>query len=174
MNLGQAVAVCLYELAVRAFLPGNSAGAKQSAEKGLLSGEITEKRPSGAEAFVDSIGLTQGLKLPSPSDLSFSAACKARDDPAGFMRGLNPPPPSGFAEPAATSGHLDLLAGVVEDAMRAAGYSPRAMQAANRHDLRLMLRRLALSTRDTRRILGLFRRILWRLRRAPANGDEPD
>jgi hypothetical protein len=47
--------------------------------------------------------------------------------------------------------------------MTAAGYSPRAMQPANRHDLRLLLRRLAPSARDTRRILGLFRRILWRL-----------
>jgi hypothetical protein len=28
----------------------------------------------------------------------------------------------------------------------------------------LLLRRLALSAHDTRRILGIFRRILWRLR----------
>jgi hypothetical protein len=42
------------------------------------------------------------------------------------------------------------------------------MQAANRHDLRLMMRRLTLSARDTRRILGLFRRIIWRLKRASA------
>jgi hypothetical protein len=39
------------------------------------------------------------------------------------------------------------------------------MQAANRHDLRLLLRRLAPTERDIRRILGLFRRILWRLKR---------
>ncbi len=64
---------------------------------------------------------------------------------------------------AATSGRLDLLAGVIEEAMQAVGYSPRAMQPANRHDLRLMLRRLSLTAQDTRRILGLFRRILWRL-----------
>jgi tRNA/rRNA methyltransferase len=76
-------------------------------------------------------------------------------------------------EPAAApSARLDLLAGVVEEAMQAAGYSPRGMQAANRHDLRLMLRRLALSAHDTRRILGLFRRILWRLHRLPARHDE--
>jgi hypothetical protein len=30
--------------------------------------------------------------------------------------------------------------------------------------LRLLLRRLAPTQRDTRRILGLFRRILWRLK----------
>jgi hypothetical protein len=37
------------------------------------------------------------------------------------------------------------------------------MQEANRRDLRLLLRRLSPSERDARRILGLFRRILWRL-----------
>jgi tRNA C32,U32 (ribose-2'-O)-methylase TrmJ len=66
--------------------------------------------------------------------------------------------------PAAPSGSLDRLAGVIEQAMTAAGYSPRLMQSANRHDLRVLLRKLAPTERDTRRILGLFRRILWRLR----------
>lgn len=93
MNLGQAVAVCLYELA-------------------------------------------------------------ARVESAGIMSGPEP----------VESGRLELLAEVVEEAMEAAGYSPRAMQAANRRDLRLLLRRLALSAHDTRRILGIFRRILWRLK----------
>jgi tRNA/rRNA methyltransferase len=63
----------------------------------------------------------------------------------------------------APSGDLEVLAGVVEETMMAAGYSPRSMREANRHDLRLLLRRLALNKRDARRILGLFRRILWRL-----------
>jgi tRNA C32,U32 (ribose-2'-O)-methylase TrmJ len=58
-----------------------------------------------------------------------------------------------------------LLARVVEQAMVAADYSPVAMREANGHDLRLMLRRLAPSERDVRRILGVFRRILWRLKR---------
>jgi len=71
------------------------------------------------------------------------------------------PVPSFTSAP--SSERLDLLAVVIEEAMRAAGYSPRAMQEANRHDLRLMLRRLDLSAHDTRRILGLFRRILWRI-----------
>ena len=102
MNLGQAVAVCLYELASRAF-------------------------PAQA-----------------------------------------PPPNVATAQPAneglaAASGQLDLLAKVIEETMAAAGYSPHSMQAANRHDLRLLLRRLAPRERDTRRMLGLFRRILWRL-----------
>jgi tRNA/rRNA methyltransferase len=99
MNLGQAVAVCLYELATRA--------------------------------------------APAPESLTTT------------------PAPS--VTSAATSGRLDLLAGIIEEAMRAVDYSPHAMQPANRHDLRLLLRRLSLSAHDTRRILGLFRRILWRL-----------
>ena len=110
MNLGQAVAVCLYELAARAFLP--------------------EESP--------------------PAVADEQAAEKAED-----------------ASPAAPSGELDRLAGLVEEAMLAAGYSPASMRQANRHDLRLLLRRLAPTERDTRRILGLFRRILWRLKRVP-------
>jgi tRNA/rRNA methyltransferase len=74
--------------------------------------------------------------------------------------------------PAAPSADLDLLAGVVEEAMLAAGYSPRTMQPANRHDLRLLLRRLSPSKKDARRILGLFRRILWRLNRGTGEADE--
>lgn len=104
MNLGQAAAVCLYELATRAFQ--SQAGTPQEAE----------------------------------------AAAEQR--------------------PGAPSGSLDLLAGVIEETMVSAGYSPRSMQAANRHDLRLLLRRLAPTERDTRRILGLFRRILWRLQQS--------
>jgi tRNA/rRNA methyltransferase len=74
----------------------------------------------------------------------------------------------------AAASRLELLAGLIEEAMRAAGYSPRSMQEANRHDLRLLLRRLGLGEPDTRRILGLFRRILWRLRRGPTDSGAND
>jgi tRNA/rRNA methyltransferase len=104
MNLGQAVAVCLYEISSRA--------------------------------------------LPNPPELPRTVQVPA-DRPA-----------------AASSASLDLLAGVIEETMAAAGYSPRSMQAANRHDLRLMLRRLGPSAKDTRRILGLFRRVLYRIKRS--------
>ena len=117
MNLGQAVAVCLYELATRA--------------------DLTTR--------VDLAGNAE----------TFAPADASQAKPA----------------PAASSADLELLAGVVEEAMIAADYSPGSMQAANRHDLRLLLRRLNPNRRDTRRILGVFRRILWRLKRVP-NGDE--
>jgi tRNA/rRNA methyltransferase len=107
MNLGQAVAVCLYELSSRAFA--------------------------------------------APVGPPVATAVQAPEATAQCAHAL--------------SGHLDLLAGVIEETMAASDYSPRTMQAANRHDLRLLLRRLAPSERDARRILGLFRRILWRLER---------
>lgn len=66
-------------------------------------------------------------------------------------------------EPVAASNDLEILARVIEQVMQAAHYSPESMHSANQHDLRLLLRRLAPSEKDTRRMLGLFRRILWRL-----------
>lgn len=98
MNLGQAVAVCLYELASRAFSPAEPAAAP-------------------------------------PEDIQLASGAR-----------------------------LDLVAAAVEQAMEAADYSPAGMREANRHDLRLLLRRLTLTERDARRILGLFRRIVWHLK----------
>ena len=104
MNLGQAVAVCLYEL--------------------------TAHVHSGSE------------------DDAQRTRAKARNDSR-----------------LASSSSLELLAGVVEQVMDAAHYSPDSMREANRHDMRLLLRRLAPAEKDVRRMLGLFRRILWRLRK---------
>lgn len=104
MNLGQAVAVCLYELVARV----------------RDSGELA----TGTSALT---------------------ALIARSQPV-------------------SSATLDLLAGVIDRVMEAAEYSPAEMRPANRRDMRLLLRRLALSAPDARRILGLFRRIAWRLK----------
>ena len=109
MNLGQAVAVCLYEMRCRTSTADRKVGS---------SHEIATAAPSSSDA-------------------------------------------------------LDRLAGLIEETMIAAGYSPRAMQPANRHDLRVLLRCLAPSALDTRRMLGLFRRILHRLNRAPGSGNAP-
>jgi tRNA/rRNA methyltransferase len=105
MNLGQAAAVCLYELAGRSSLPALPAAQEE---------------------------------LPEP----------------------------------APAGQLDRLAGLIEETMAAAGYSPRSMQAANHHDLRLMLRRLNPNAQDTRRMMGLFRRILWKTAAMKTSGQE--
>lgn len=108
MNLGQAAAVCLYELATRVEYP--ETGENQSPPANASSG----------------------------------------------------------ADDSLASGKLDTLADLIEEVMIAAEYSPKNMQDANRHDLRLMLRRVHLNAVDHRRTLGIFRRILWRLRRDPS------
>jgi len=74
-------------------------------------------------------------------------------------------PPNKIGESAALSGSLERLAGLIEETMKAAEYSPVSMEAVNRHDVRVTLRKLKLSALDTRRVMGLFRRILWRLRK---------
>lgn len=107
MNLGQAVAVCLYELATRALDPGQS----------------TAQAPALIEP--------------------------------------------GTGNQAVSSATLDLLAGVIDQAMEAAEYSPAEMRSANQRDLRLLLRRLALSESDARRVLGLFRRMVRRMKGDP-------
>jgi tRNA/rRNA methyltransferase len=66
-------------------------------------------------------------------------------------------------ETSTPSGSLERLAGLIEETMKAADYSPASMVAVNRHDVRVTLRKLKLSALDTRRVTGLFRRILWRL-----------
>lgn len=116
MNLGQAVAVCLYELAARC---------------------KTDAHPRNKNEDDATMGRTNPAEHHAAPASTRDPAC-ARD--------------------------LELLAGVVAETMQAADYSPAAMQKANRHDLDLLLRRLALARPDARRILGLFRRILWRLR----------
>ena len=105
MNLGQAVAVCLYELATHIFL--------------------------------------------------------STDAPSADGPTRNPGTKTRIAE----SSSLELLACIVERVMDAARYSPDSMRDANRHDMRLLLRRLAPTEKDVRRMLGLFRRILWQLER---------
>jgi TrmH family RNA methyltransferase len=114
MNLGQAVAVCLYELTAR----GNP-------------------HPSRKNKDLARVGHPE-------------LQCEGTTD---------------AQPPAATSGELDRLAGVIEEVMLAAGYSPQEMQAANRHDLRLLLRRLEINGADMRRALGLFRRALHKMKR---------
>jgi tRNA C32,U32 (ribose-2'-O)-methylase TrmJ len=111
MNLGQAVAVCLYELATR---------------------------------------LTAPVKPPA----SAGKRLRTRAPLGGALSG-----------DVARSADMDRLAGVIDQVMEAASYSPASMREANRHDLRLLLRRLALTSPDVRRALGLFRRILRHLER---------
>ena len=60
---------------------------------------------------------------------------------------------------------LDRLASLVEATMEAVNYSTRGMRSANGEALRVLLRRLMPNEPDLRRMMGLFRRILWQLGR---------
>lgn len=110
MNLGQAAAVCLYELANR---------------------------------------------------ITFGEASRSSDKPDALSQD---------SAMAATSGNLNLIADVIEKTMVEARHFSQKMRAANSHNLRLLLRRLDLSSADQKRILGLFRRILWRFKRTKGSG----
>jgi tRNA/rRNA methyltransferase len=112
MNLGQAVAVCLYEISTRAL--------------------HTSRRAESAPKI-----MAHDVENEDDSDNS----------------------------PRNTANDLDLLAGLIEQTMTASNYSPKGMQGANHHDLRLSLRRLSFTRRDLRRALGLFRRVLHALNR---------
>ncbi len=108
MNLGQAAAVCLYEIACRGLIRPQTGAAKET-----VSREGGENGDSRVE-----------------------------------------------------SGLLERLAELMGAAMVASNYSPETMEEANAHDLRVLLRRLQLSNRDTRWLMGVFRRILHGLKGA--------
>lgn len=61
------------------------------------------------------------------------------------------------------SAQLDRLAELIEQTMEAVNYTTRGMRSANGAALRILLRRLMPKEADLRRIMGLFRRILWQL-----------
>ncbi len=104
MNLGQAVAVCLYELSRTNF--------DGQAHSGLGTSPVLEIDPK------------EGHQNP-------------------------------------TSGQLDRLAELIEETMAAANYTTRGMRSANGEAMRVLLRRLMPNDADLRRMMGLFRRILW-------------
>jgi tRNA C32,U32 (ribose-2'-O)-methylase TrmJ len=66
----------------------------------------------------------------------------------------------------AESAQLDRLAALVEETMEAVNYSTRGIRSANGQALRVLLRRLMPNDADLRRMMGLFRRILWQLGRS--------
>jgi len=63
------------------------------------------------------------------------------------------------------SEQLDRLASLIEETMDGVNYTTRGVRAANGEALRVLLRRLMPNEPDLRRMMGLFRRILWQLKR---------
>ncbi len=77
--------------------------------------------------------------------------------------GLQPSAPIPVSD--AASVQLDRLADLIEETMEAVNYTTRGMRSANGAALRILLRRLMPKDADLRRMMGLFRRILWQLGR---------
>jgi tRNA/rRNA methyltransferase len=121
MNLGQAVAVCLYEIS-----------------RDLSPDVNTASEPTQPE--FPRIQASEGFMNGNSSNGNSSAG-------------------------SASSGQLDRLAALIEEAMEAVNYSTRGMRSANGEALRVLLRRLMPNDADLRRMMGLFRRILWQLDR---------
>jgi tRNA/rRNA methyltransferase len=63
------------------------------------------------------------------------------------------------------SAQLDRLALLIEETMDRVNYTTRGIRSANGEALRVLLRRLMPNEADLRRMMGLFRRILWQLGR---------
>jgi len=73
-----------------------------------------------------------------------------------------------------SSEQLDRLAALVEETMEKSNYATRGLRSANGEALRILLRRLMPNDADLRRMMGLFRRILWRLDHPQHHsGDKP-
>ena len=70
--------------------------------------------------------------------------------------------PTMFPTRMADSEQLERLAALVEETMEEANYLTRGLRSANGEALRILLRRLLPNDADLRRMMGLFRRILWR------------
>lgn len=70
--------------------------------------------------------------------------------------------PTMFPTLMADSEQLERLAALVEETMEEANYLTRGLRSANGEALRILLRRLLPNDADLRRMMGLFRRILWR------------
>ena len=58
------------------------------------------------------------------------------------------------------------FADLIEETMAAVNYQTRGLRSANGEALRILLRRLMPREADLRRMMGLFRRILWQLRQS--------
>lgn len=66
--------------------------------------------------------------------------------------------------PLAASGDLELMGGLWFEALQASGYVKRGAESANQEKIRRLMRRLAPQADDAEVLLGMLRKILWKLR----------
>jgi TrmH family RNA methyltransferase len=157
MNLGQAVAVCLYEFSrtTPETASQTNTPAHEIRSSNGQSSQLDEENPSGSLvkghdfSHADKLNRIDRILAPGLSSLTSNQLRQQSENP--------------------DSGQLDRLAGLIEETMEAVNYTTRGMRSANGEALRVLLHRLMPSETDLRRMMGLFRRILWQLRR-PGGG----
>lgn len=132
MNLGQAAAVCLWELT----------------------------RPRGAGAHGDA-GRQRGRDVTAAGEAGLSnGEVGLSNGEAGL----------GNKDPKAVSGNLDRLGATLLELLEAGGYTHAKTAESTGAEVRRLLRRLHVTDEDTHFLMGMVRKLLWRLRRG---GDEP-
>lgn len=68
------------------------------------------------------------------------------------------------AEVQATSGELERLAALLMELLEAGGYTHAKSEASTEPEVRRMLRRLNVTDADTHLLMGMVRKVLWKLR----------
>ena len=148
MNLGQAVAVCLYELArdpkaatkfTRALKKAAPATAREFVRGAKSRQTNSRKRLEQAETPATAGELVRGAKVASK-----------------FAQALE-------AETPATAGEIERFTAVLTEALSASGFLDRRTVADADARIRRLVRRLNLPTRDADMWTAIMRQIVWKL-----------
>ena len=123
---------------------------------GVVTIETSEAQPSMNLGQSVAVVLYEISRLPESPGRRLSAETPLTAGSDSSQPGSTPP----------TSAQLDRLAELVEETMEAVNYQTRGLRSANGEALRILLRRLMPREADLRRMMGLFRRILWQLRQS--------
>jgi TrmH family RNA methyltransferase len=78
--------------------------------------------------------------------------------------------PAMQSEAPAASGELERLGALLMELLEAGGYTHPETAATTESEVRRMLRRLQISDADTHRIMGMMRKLLWKVRSGGGDG----
>jgi TrmH family RNA methyltransferase len=78
--------------------------------------------------------------------------------------------PAMQSEAPAASGELERLGALLMELLEAGGYTHPETAASTESEVRRMLRRLQISDADTHRIMGMMRKLLWKVRSGGGDG----
>jgi tRNA/rRNA methyltransferase len=82
--------------------------------------------------------------------------------------------PAVEGEAQAASGELERLCALLLEVLEAGGYTHAQTAASTESEVRRMLRRLHVTDADTHLLMGMARKLLWKLRRSDVPGGGTD